>query len=387
MPPVRGRKRKSDQSIASNEDHTTDDMAGQKVPTKTGSPTAQESPTKKRRTAITVAQKQALIDNLQLEITERARKLRATYNIHAQSLRTRIEIRVNRIPLSLRKVKMGDLVQKYSVEQQQKAVTAPSPMKPPRVPEKDARPTSQRSHLAAQVAPARPAKRPSHEMSGGDKENEVEHVENAKKKVRGGVGPAMADVAPRNPAQILSPASSNSRVAPRSRGAPTPGRSGIARPVSPTKPTGLLNNMMEKARSTRAAATARKTTTSSTASSSNSSATTSTATRTTTRRGAAGATTTHSRPPTRAALSRAGNRVSAISESSDGSTSTVVRRRPGTTTAAPKTAAAPAATKRTVMSTIKKGVTGSSATKKAPATKAAAPASTTGTGRVLRKRA
>ena len=79
---------------------------------------------------ITQAQKQALIDNLQLEsmypidpirqsdsslVTERARKLRAQYALQAQSLRTRIELRINRIPTSLRKANMGELFEKYKV--------------------------------------------------------------------------------------------------------------------------------------------------------------------------------------------------------------------------------------------------------------------------------
>ena len=66
MPPIRGKKRKS---VESNEDENTQEITmGQKVPTKGGSPSAgQGSPHKKRKTGITVAQKQALIDNLQLE--------------------------------------------------------------------------------------------------------------------------------------------------------------------------------------------------------------------------------------------------------------------------------------------------------------------------------
>lgn len=47
-------------------------------------------------------------------VTERARKLRAQYMLQAQGLRTRIEIRVNRIPTGLRKAKMGDLLLKYN---------------------------------------------------------------------------------------------------------------------------------------------------------------------------------------------------------------------------------------------------------------------------------
>ena len=47
-------------------------------------------------------------------MTSRARKLRAQYALQAQGLRTRVEIRVNRIPLALRKVNMGDLIAKYA---------------------------------------------------------------------------------------------------------------------------------------------------------------------------------------------------------------------------------------------------------------------------------
>lgn len=52
-------------------DHTAHDMAEQRVPTKAGSASvakSQESPRKKKkRTGITLSQKQAVIDNLQLE--------------------------------------------------------------------------------------------------------------------------------------------------------------------------------------------------------------------------------------------------------------------------------------------------------------------------------
>ena len=47
-------------------------------------------------------------------VTERARKLRAQYSLQAQSLRNRVERRINRIPLSLRKANMGELLLKYS---------------------------------------------------------------------------------------------------------------------------------------------------------------------------------------------------------------------------------------------------------------------------------
>ena len=73
MPP-RGRKRKSTESVASDfvdapstitatmTTTTSTTAMGQKVPTKT-----EDSPSKRRKVGVTLAQKQALIDNLQLE--------------------------------------------------------------------------------------------------------------------------------------------------------------------------------------------------------------------------------------------------------------------------------------------------------------------------------
>ena len=92
---------------------------------------------RKTKLSITEGQKQALIDNLQLEskishlygcnalsdacsVTERARKLRAQYSLQAQSLRTRIELRINRIPSILRKANMGELLEKYTAMSQEK---------------------------------------------------------------------------------------------------------------------------------------------------------------------------------------------------------------------------------------------------------------------------
>ncbi|KAB5536576.1 Borealin N terminal-domain-containing protein [Coniochaeta sp. 2T2.1] len=381
MPAPRGQNRKS--NATTTDDHAPE-TATQRVATK-GGDEIQESPTKKRKVGVglTLAKKQALIDNLQLEVTERARRLRAQYNDYAQSLRNRVEMRVNKIPGALRKMKMGDLMAKRLAEEQQKtAAPSANAARPPPVPPKDViigRPALQRTAqgTATVPSPMRAAKRLSESISGGDKENEMTHIENPKKKVRANPTGAATRPAP-NPSQVLSPASSNSRMQPpRERPAPlSPARSFIARPVSPTKPatqsSGMFSNMVEKARSTRAAATTRKTTTSSTASSANGS-TAAAATRT---RKAAAATAPASRA---GATSRTTRRVSAISESSDGSTGTVVRKRTAT-------AAAPApAAKRTVMGTIRKGVTGT-ATKKAPVAKAkAAPAAAT-TGRVLRKR-
>jgi len=206
-------------------------------------------------------------------------------------------------------------------------------------------------------------------MSGGDKENHDASIDYPKKKLRG--QPA-AETRP-DPTKVLSPTSSNSRLNPRAAAPSSPVKSLIARPVSPVKQaaaTSLLTNMVEKARSTRAAAT-RKTTTSSTASSA--------AGGTAAARGRKGA--AAAQPPARVMGTRTARRVSGISESSDGSTSTVIRKT-GIRGAAGNAAAPAPVKKPTVMSTIRKGVTG--ATRKAAATPA--PAATTRSGRVLRKR-
>ena len=59
-------------------------------------------------------------------VTERARKLRAQYALQAQGLRTRLEMRVNRIPQALRKRNMQDLVDEHAA----KAKPAPAPPMP-----------------------------------------------------------------------------------------------------------------------------------------------------------------------------------------------------------------------------------------------------------------
>lgn len=96
---------------------------------------------------ITQAQKQALVDNLQLEskqptpnpcrahsysrvtVTERARKLRAQYAMQAQGLRTRLEMRVNRIPQALRKRNIQELLDEHA----ERARPAPPPPVPAKV--------------------------------------------------------------------------------------------------------------------------------------------------------------------------------------------------------------------------------------------------------------
>ncbi|KAI1137026.1 Borealin N terminal-domain-containing protein [Hypoxylon sp. FL0543] len=361
MAPMKAtRKRKSSSSASP--------VGDQRIPTK-GSPS--RSPIKKRKLGLSLAQKQALIDNLQLEITERARRLRAQYNIQAQQLRSRVEMRVNRIPTALRKAKMGELLSK-SLQPQQ----PPRPPKstyvarPPPVPAKDdmsSKPLPRKPVPASSAAVGR--KRLSDEISA-DKENQGNAVENPKKRAR--AVPAKQP-APIQPGNVLSPTSSNTRtVVPRQR-LVSPAKPMISRPASPIKAPppkpNIISSMVEKAKGARPAAGSRK----ATASSSTNSNPSTTATRT--RQAAA-----TSRPPT-AASTRGRRKLSATSESSNGSNATngtVVKKT--TASRAAKTTAPPA--KRTVMSTIK-----SATTKKPPASKATAASTTTGTGRTLRKRA
>ncbi|KAI5920822.1 Borealin N terminal-domain-containing protein [Camillea tinctor] len=353
MAPLQPRKRKSDSSVAT---------------------TPQRSPIKKRKMGISIAQKQALIDNLQLEITERARRLRAQYNIQAQQLRSRVEMRVNRIPTTLRNVKMGELFNKSLQPQQQQRPPPKDPYvvkPPPPVPAKDG--TSPMRIARKPVPPSKPAsgrKRLSDEIAGADKENQGGAVEHPKKKLRG--GPAK-ETAPIHSGQVLSTTSSNTRVLPRDRPL-SPTKPAMSRPGSPTKgppvksSSNMLSSMVERARGARPGALARNGTTSSTSSSNPG---------TTTATGRARKAVAASRPPSTTAT-RGRRKGSGVSESSEGSTTAAAAKK----TAAKAAKPAPAV-KRTVMGTIK-----SATSKKAPA------ASTTGTatstksgGRTLRKRA
>lgn len=119
------------------------------------------SPARKRMRTITRNHKQVLIDNLQLEsasdgltyptntlvdleltypvsirsVTERARRLRAQYALQACDLRGRIERRINRVPVGLRKARMGDLLETHNnavlrAQQPQTMVTSKKPTSP-----------------------------------------------------------------------------------------------------------------------------------------------------------------------------------------------------------------------------------------------------------------
>ncbi|GJC99756.1 hypothetical protein ColKHC_08582 [Colletotrichum higginsianum] len=125
----------------------------QRASTKAGTPPLlSSSPIKRQRLGISLEQKQAIIDNLQLELTDRARRLRAQYNQQAQTLRSRIQMRVNRVPRAMLKMTMADLVAR-AVEQQKRLEGASVP---PPVPEKDFPPRASPYKLAP---PARSAKR------------------------------------------------------------------------------------------------------------------------------------------------------------------------------------------------------------------------------------
>ncbi|KAI0548572.1 Borealin N terminal-domain-containing protein [Xylaria curta] len=343
MAPVRSRKRKSEASPSMS---------------------PQRSPIKRRKLGVTLAQKQALIDNLQLEITERARRLRAQYNIQAQQLRSRVEMRVNRIPTTLRKLRMRELPAKsYQSHYPRPAPRSQYVLKPPPVPAKDGtspKPIPRKPLPAA--SPARGHKRLSNEISGSDKENQGD-IDNPKKRLR--TGPTQGKM-PITASQVLSPTSSNTRILPRDRPA-SPMKSIMSRPASPVKvpSSNILSSIVERAKATRPAAATRTTTASSTVS-----LTTATTATGRTRKAAA-------RPPS-AATTRGKRKVSVTSESSEGSTTTTIVKKSSTASRATK-----AAPKKTVMNTIKSAIT-----KKAPATKAApATTATSRTGRTLRKRA
>lgn len=62
-------------------------------------------------------------------VADRARKLRAQYALQAQGLRTRLEMRINRIPRHLRKMNMEDLLQKHQEAQNKTQQRLPSPAK------------------------------------------------------------------------------------------------------------------------------------------------------------------------------------------------------------------------------------------------------------------
>ena len=271
MAPTTTRKRKSDEM--------EDQPAGAVTPT--GSP----APKKMR---ITQQQKQALMDNLQLEskwlfsylrsmatdrikVTERARQLRAGYALQCADLRARIERRVNRIPLSIRKMTMGELMQQDAATKSSQPrasppkqtvtveILAPKPLPPLPVEHTTTRlPSPARSR--AQAAPVRGKKRMSLGIQiASDKENEHEPdmlpVTKNTKRAKTTTATTRAtrtasQTAAPNPQTVLSPRSNNSRTLPRSPIKDfylpgSPAKSMIARPttaLSPIRPASPLKS-------------------------------------------------------------------------------------------------------------------------------------------------
>ncbi|KAI9766561.1 MAG: hypothetical protein M1835_007169 [Candelina submexicana] len=273
MAPPKPRQRKSAR-LSSAMAATTLSEEPQLIATKSGSPsrTPIRSPSK-RKIVITQEQKQALVDNLQLEITERARKLRAQYALQSQSLRTRVEMRVNRIPMALRKTNIGELLAKHTntIDVKPKSVAPESKTAEDAVATNmtDAVPTqsndtkheSKTVQLPTKSSPAhiRGTKRTSDDLTSADKENALtEDLSLPKKRAKTTASTRAASRTKIQPSQVLSPKSSNSRTLPHSpiRPVMSPSKSFLARPVSPLKPTApamtALAGMVQKARTTRA---------------------------------------------------------------------------------------------------------------------------------------
>ncbi|KAF3481907.1 uncharacterized protein GIQ15_04666 [Arthroderma uncinatum] len=179
----------------------------------------------KRQLRITQKQKQALMDNLQLEITERARKLRAHYALQAQDLRARIERRINRIPMALRKQNLGELLVKYS--EAAKETNTKSPFKKPTLPlkpTKTVRPITQASATSSSnIAGVLRSGATRQSNDSSDKENVgypdlTNHpLTNPKQRSKANAPAGSSRAASqRTESNILSPKSSNSRTFPQS---------------------------------------------------------------------------------------------------------------------------------------------------------------------------
>ncbi|KAL8655851.1 MAG: hypothetical protein Q9226_002880 [Calogaya cf. arnoldii] len=218
---------------------------------------------------ITQRQKQALIDNLQLEITERARKLRAQYALQAQNLRTRMEMRVNRIPTAMRQANMGELYDKYlgttkrqtsEIETKQPDGETEAPQRPKPIQPTASSPKKQTEHAAPL---SRGTKRTSdHFSADDDKENTPDPTIPLQSKKR----PRPNNHHPSNPAAVLSPKSSNSRTLPphQSPNRPqlgSPQKSFLSHATSPLKPSITLPVAPKLASPAKAAAVAATSTT------------------------------------------------------------------------------------------------------------------------------
>ncbi|BCR87375.1 uncharacterized protein ACHE_31362A [Aspergillus chevalieri] len=201
-----------------------------------GMQTPTSSPSRKKM-RLTRKQKQALIDNLQLEITERARKLRAQYALQTHDLRARIERRVNRIPVALRKAKMGDLLEKHNAS-----------LRAHHSPRKVTSPVKRNVTNTTTGANARRVRKLSPEGPYFDKENApagetLEVLNNPKKRGKpaaaGGPSRVVSQEVRGADYRILSPKSLNSRTYPQSPFRASPEKpqqpSYLSKPMSPLK--------------------------------------------------------------------------------------------------------------------------------------------------------
>jgi len=192
-------------------------------------------------------------------VTERARKLRAQYALQAQSLRTRVELRVNRIPKNLRTAKIGDLLLKYaeSTRPKEKAAAKPTAQPAPidQVP-KGTIANEPKEPMPAAATQSRGTKRTrygsishpylpdadscSDTMIAADKENTPDATQpfpNPQKRTKTTAAVQSRQVT--NPSCVLSPKSSNSRTLPQSPIRPaldSRQKPHLLRPTSPLKP-------------------------------------------------------------------------------------------------------------------------------------------------------
>lgn len=213
-----------------------------------------------------------------LQVTERARKLRAQYALQAHSLRTRIALRINRVPAPLRKANMGELLAKYMEMSDPKQQSAPREEKaievaPSSVPEgitvaedsgSTERPRSRGAKRTRRVLMYKSANCPilmscSDAMDSADKENNAQSIEaipNPKKRTKTTNTAKSRQVT--NPSTVLSPKSANSRTLPQSPIRPelkSPQKLYFAHPTSPLKPISPIK-LASPAKAAAAAATA-----------------------------------------------------------------------------------------------------------------------------------
>ncbi|KAL9072662.1 MAG: hypothetical protein Q9157_005015 [Trypethelium eluteriae] len=249
MAPTRSKKQKTSES--SNHEASSENAPSQAtiIPQHQSRVTTPDKSPKKQAITITQAQKQAIVDNLQLEVTERARKLRAQYALQVHGLRSRLEMRINRIPQALRKANLGDLLAKH-LEQESAPKPDPSHASTTVVPPvtKHLSPPKSKVEIDKDATRTRGTKRTSNQMTSDDKENETANLAMPKKRAKASGTSAAPARSTRttsrkvNPSQVLSPKSNNSRAFPQSPMRPPPplAKSHLAKPISPYKPASTV---------------------------------------------------------------------------------------------------------------------------------------------------